>query len=108
MVLLHSGGPGQYTVGAGYMLALAVREVGRPSAPKPCLRLILFHGKRNPAGAGAAAPTRLLPRPMKRGPAAVSGSAYGTLAPCYPGRCPWADAPRYAARSRSLSRRGHA
>lgn len=66
MVLLHSGVPGQYTVGAGYRLALAVREAGRPGAPRPRLRLVLFHGKRHPAGAVAAGVTRGLPRPPER------------------------------------------
>ena len=75
MVLVHSVGPGQYTVGAGCRLALAVREAGRAGAHRPCLRLTLFHGKRHPAGAGAAGVTWLLPHPLNRGPAAVRGSA---------------------------------
>ena len=79
MVLLHSGGPGQYTAGAGYRLALAFREAGRPGASTPHLPLILYHGKRHPADTGAAGVTRLLPRPLNRDLAAVSSSAYGML-----------------------------
>ena len=72
MVLLHSVGPEQYTVGAGYRLALAVPEAGRPGAPKARLRLVLFQGKRHPAGAGAVGVTRpLLPGTVDRPPCAA-------------------------------------